>query len=112
MRPMQRRPRVLLLLSVGFRPGANAPIFVDHAATDRTVDPVVQALVLTDVVVGAAVAALLRRSAYTERPLIVSDAEFDSAVFLAIGFGIVRCDGSRLAIPGIMDAARNDALFR
>ena len=49
----------VLLLSVGFRTGANAPIFVDHSATDRTVDPVVQALVLTDVVVGAAVAALL-----------------------------------------------------
>jgi len=49
----------VLLLSVGFRPGANAPIFADHAAYDRAVDPVVQALALTDIVVGAAVTALL-----------------------------------------------------
>ena len=49
----------VLLLSVGYRTGANAPIFADRSPAEPTVDPIVQALVLTDVVVGAAVTALL-----------------------------------------------------
>jgi multicomponent Na+:H+ antiporter subunit C len=49
----------VLLLEVGYRAGASAPIFKDVPATTRAVDPVVQALVLTDIVIGVTVAALL-----------------------------------------------------
>jgi multicomponent Na+:H+ antiporter subunit C len=51
----------LLLLSVGFRRGATAPVFSDIPQNPRAkvVDPVVQAMTLTDIVVGATVTALL-----------------------------------------------------
>lgn len=49
----------LLLLAAGFRWHAIAPVFFSKAPGHPAVDPVVQALVLTDVVVGAAVTALL-----------------------------------------------------
>ena len=49
----------LLLLAVGYRLGSGAPIFADHPPGTPAVDPVVQALVLTDIVVGATVTALL-----------------------------------------------------
>ena len=49
----------VLLLAVGYRWGAAAPIFYDHPPGTTAVDPVVQALVLTDIVVGATVTALL-----------------------------------------------------
>ena len=49
----------LLLLAIGYRTGAAAPIFADIPVGTRTVDPVVQALTLTDVVVEATVSALL-----------------------------------------------------
>jgi multicomponent Na+:H+ antiporter subunit C len=49
----------VLLLSIGFRAHATAPVFGDVAREARTVDPIVQALTLTDVVVGVAVTALL-----------------------------------------------------
>jgi len=49
----------LLLLSIGFRAGATAPIFYDVPPGTPVVDPVVQALTLTDVVVEAAVSALI-----------------------------------------------------
>ena len=49
----------VLLLSVGFRRGAGAPIFYSHPPGTPAVDPVVQALVLTDIVIGGAVTALL-----------------------------------------------------
>ncbi len=49
----------VLLLAVGYKTGAGAPIFADHPPGTPAVDPVVQALVLTDIVVGAAVTALL-----------------------------------------------------
>ncbi|HYZ33964.1 MAG TPA: sodium:proton antiporter [Crenalkalicoccus sp.] len=49
----------LLLLSAGYRAGAGPPVFHDHPPGTPAVDPVVQALVLTDIVVGAAVTALL-----------------------------------------------------
>ncbi len=49
----------VLLLAVGYRWGAAAPIFYDRPPGTPAVDPVVQALVLTDIVVGAAVTALL-----------------------------------------------------
>ncbi|SER10247.1 multicomponent Na+:H+ antiporter subunit C [Faunimonas pinastri] len=48
----------VLLLSVGYRSGLGAPIFSDHPPGPAA-DPVLQALVLTDIVVGAAVSALL-----------------------------------------------------
>jgi multicomponent Na+:H+ antiporter subunit C len=49
----------ILLLGIGYRIGGAAPIFADIAPGKLTVDPVVQALMLTDVVVEAVVVALL-----------------------------------------------------
>ncbi|MBE7218343.1 MAG: NADH-quinone oxidoreductase subunit K [Caulobacteraceae bacterium] len=49
----------VLLLGIGYRWGQGPPIFYDHPPGTPAVDPVVQALVLTDVVVGATVTALL-----------------------------------------------------
>jgi multicomponent Na+:H+ antiporter subunit C len=49
----------VLLLSVGFRRDATAPIFLDVPVGTRAVDPVVSSLALTDIVVGATVTALL-----------------------------------------------------
>lgn len=49
----------VLLLSIGFKTAGAAPYFFDIPAHTRTVDPVVQALALTDIVVEAAVSALL-----------------------------------------------------
>lgn len=49
----------VLLLAVGYRHGATAPVFGDTSVHTRVVDPVVQALTLTDIVVAAAVTALL-----------------------------------------------------
>jgi multicomponent Na+:H+ antiporter subunit C len=49
----------VLLLAVGYRTGGQAPIFVDLPAGTPVVDPVVQALTLTDVVVQATVTAVL-----------------------------------------------------
>jgi multicomponent Na+:H+ antiporter subunit C len=49
----------VLLLTIGFRTGATAPIFLDVPVGTPAVDPIVKALALTDVVVGATVSALL-----------------------------------------------------
>lgn len=49
----------VLLLGVGWSRGGTAPIFADISKKAKVVDPVVQALTLTDVVVGATVTALL-----------------------------------------------------
>jgi multicomponent Na+:H+ antiporter subunit C len=49
----------VLLLGLGYRWGAGAPIFYDHPPGTPAVDPIVQALVLTDIVIGATVTALL-----------------------------------------------------
>jgi multicomponent Na+:H+ antiporter subunit C len=49
----------LMLLMVGWSHDATAPVFADVSTRARVVDPVVQALTLTDIVVGAAVTALL-----------------------------------------------------
>ena len=49
----------VLLLAIGYRTGATAPVFKDVARGRRAVDPVVQALVLTDIVVGVTVSALI-----------------------------------------------------
>ena len=50
----------MLLLSVGFQWRAVAPVFGSRADTHRAVvDPVVQALTLTDIVVSATVTAVL-----------------------------------------------------
>jgi multicomponent Na+:H+ antiporter subunit C len=49
----------VLLLGVGYVTGAVAPYFYDVPLHTPAVDPVVQALALTDVVVEAAVTALL-----------------------------------------------------
>jgi multicomponent Na+:H+ antiporter subunit C len=49
----------VLLLSVGYRRGATSPVFGDIPPGSPVVDPVVQALVFTDVVVSATITALL-----------------------------------------------------
>jgi multicomponent Na+:H+ antiporter subunit C len=49
----------ILLLTVGYRHGAGAPIFKGVELGTPAVDPVVQALTLTDVVVEATVVAVL-----------------------------------------------------
>ncbi|HWE04249.1 MAG TPA: cation:proton antiporter subunit C [Tepidisphaeraceae bacterium] len=50
----------VLLTVIGYRPGLPAPVFVDHVRPGSpAVDPVVQALMLTDIVVEATVVALL-----------------------------------------------------
>ena len=49
----------VLLLGVGYRAGAVAPIFADVSPKTPAVDPVVQALCLTDVVVEVTVMAVL-----------------------------------------------------
>jgi multicomponent Na+:H+ antiporter subunit C len=49
----------MLLLGIGYRVGGAAPVFADIPVGKLTVDPVVQALMLTDVVVEAVVVALL-----------------------------------------------------
>lgn len=48
----------VLLLAIGYRVGGAAPVFADISPGRPTVDPVVQALMLTDVVVEAVVVAL------------------------------------------------------
>jgi len=49
----------VLLLAIGYRTGAKAPVFADIPLSTPVVDPVVQSLTLTDVVVEATVTALL-----------------------------------------------------
>ncbi len=49
----------VLLLALGFRRGGTAPVFGEIARRAVTVDPVVQAMTLTNIVVGAVVTALL-----------------------------------------------------
>ena len=49
----------VLLLAIGWRTGGEAPVFADIPPRTPVVDPVVQALTLTDVVVEATVAAVL-----------------------------------------------------
>ncbi len=50
----------VLLTVIGYRPGLPAPVFVDNVKPGSpAVDPVIQALMLTDIVVEATVVALL-----------------------------------------------------
>ena len=49
----------VVLLAIGYRNGATAPIFAGIRRSTKTVDPVVQALTLTDIVVSVVVVALL-----------------------------------------------------
>ena len=49
----------VLLLAIGYRTGGTAPIFKGIPLRTRVVDPVVQALTLTDVVVSVVVLALV-----------------------------------------------------
>ncbi len=49
----------VLLLTIGYKTGATAPVFADISVGTPVVDPLVQALMLTDIVVEATVAALL-----------------------------------------------------
>jgi multicomponent Na+:H+ antiporter subunit C len=49
----------VLLLGIGYRAGRAAPVFADIPPGTPAVDPIVQALMLTDVVVEVTVTALL-----------------------------------------------------
>lgn len=49
----------VLLLSIGYKTGGVPPVFAGAAVGTSAVDPVVQALMLTDIVVEATVVALL-----------------------------------------------------
>jgi multicomponent Na+:H+ antiporter subunit C len=49
----------VLLLAIGYKKHGTAPVFADIPANRRVVDPVVQSLTLTDIVVAVAVSALL-----------------------------------------------------
>jgi multicomponent Na+:H+ antiporter subunit C len=49
----------ILLLAIGYKKHGTAPIFADVPTSRTVVDPVVQALTLTDIVVAVAVSALL-----------------------------------------------------
>lgn len=49
----------VLLLAIGYRTGAKAPIVADIPPVTPLVDPIVQVLVLTDIVIEATVTALL-----------------------------------------------------
>ncbi len=49
----------VLLLAIGYRVGRVAPVFVDIPANTPAVDPIVQALMLTDIVVEVTVIAIL-----------------------------------------------------
>lgn len=49
----------IAILLIGYRSDATAPVFSDVLPTVRATDPVVQAVTLTDIVVGATVTALL-----------------------------------------------------
>lgn len=49
----------VLLVAIGYQRGAAAPVFATSPPTNAVVDPVVQAMTLTDVVVSATVTALL-----------------------------------------------------
>ena len=49
----------VLLLSIGYRTGATAPVFADIPVGRPAVDPIVQALMLTDIVIEVTVIALL-----------------------------------------------------
>jgi multicomponent Na+:H+ antiporter subunit C len=49
----------VLLLAIGYKKHGTAPVFSDIPTNRRVVDPVVQSLTLTDIVVAVAVGALL-----------------------------------------------------
>jgi multicomponent Na+:H+ antiporter subunit C len=49
----------VLLLAIGYKERGTAPVFADIPTSRRVVDPVVQSLTLTDIVVAVAVSALL-----------------------------------------------------
>ena len=49
----------VLLLATGYRAGRVAPVFTDIPSNTPAVDPIVQALMLTDIVVEVTVVALL-----------------------------------------------------
>jgi multicomponent Na+:H+ antiporter subunit C len=49
----------VVLLAIGYRTGATAPIFKSNTTKTPAVDPVVQALTLTDVVVSVVLVALI-----------------------------------------------------
>ena len=49
----------ILLLAIGYREHATAPVFGDIPTSRKVVDPVVESLTLTDIVVAVAVSSLL-----------------------------------------------------
>jgi multicomponent Na+:H+ antiporter subunit C len=49
----------VVLIGIGYSRGGHAPIFADIPQVSKAVDPVVQVLVLTDIVIEATVTAML-----------------------------------------------------
>jgi multicomponent Na+:H+ antiporter subunit C len=49
----------VLLLAIGYRNQGTAPVYADIPTNRKVVDPVVQSLTLTDIVVAVAISALL-----------------------------------------------------
>lgn len=49
----------ILLLAIGYRKHATAPVFGDIPTSRKVVDPVVESLTLTDIVVAVAISSLL-----------------------------------------------------
>jgi multicomponent Na+:H+ antiporter subunit C len=49
----------VLLLAIGYSKHGTAPVFADIPSSRKVVDPIVQSLTLTDIVVAVAVSALL-----------------------------------------------------
>jgi multicomponent Na+:H+ antiporter subunit C len=49
----------VLLLAIGYKKHGTAPVYADIPTSRKVVDPIVQALTLTDIVVAVAVSALL-----------------------------------------------------
>jgi multicomponent Na+:H+ antiporter subunit C len=60
----------ILLLSIGYRHGGGAPIFKGVKLGARAVDPIVQALTLTDIVVSVTVVGLILALALDTHKLV------------------------------------------
>ena len=113
----------VLLLAVGYRNGCAAPVFIDIPRDTPAVDPVVQALTLTDVVVGGAVTALLLALAVQiaqaprhARPRRARSAArlmpADLAPLAVAGAVLARLPCSRPALPAAVPAQRTRSSSR
>ena len=100
----------VLLLSVGYKAGAAAPIYKDIPAGTNVVDPVVQALALTDTVVEATVIAARCGLRLKEVPVVMRQRVMgQSSLTLPLSISYARSWSARLARgvrPGPLRAFR------